>query len=1664
MRDFSMMIKMMFYLILFTGTTSGMAQTTNLDTKGYVGIPYEYVPANFAKDALFQQDFEGAFPPEGWQLINADGDDYDWAQSTGSWPEPHTGDKCAYSESYHSGLHLTPDNYMITSQITLGDQNAALEFWVAAGHASFAAEKYSVMISTTGTEIEDFTAVYTETLENDAWKKVSVSLGDYLGQSIYIALRHFETTNQLLMRVDDMVIKEVAGAPGAAVNPSPADATVDLWTPVTLTWEAEDATEYDLYFGTTLPDVPTTTLSSASYTPDVAPFTTYQWKVVPKNSMGSAVNCPVWSFSTHFFTEGFENGEIPVGYTVIDNDNDGNSWNVHNGIVFEGDFALQMNSNAAGNDDWMVTPKLNPQENNHFFSFWTRGGNPEFPDKYEVKLSTTGKEVDDFTIQLQDIATPGYSYERMCFDLTDYINQEVYVAIHYTGNEGMSMYIDEMVCPVAFAEHDLALVNFDGEVLPKVNTPGEYMATVRNLGAESENDFFVKLMHKVENGDDVILDTDTVTTPLPSMEEMLITLEYNFPEIGPAQLYTIVELEGDVNDLNNSSRVLNVYPQAESAFIQNIVDGVEKIELPLKTENKSSVSEVIYFADEMNFGGKIEGLAWEYSFLGAVEDVQIRIWLGETEKDSLTEGWITSDQLTKVFEGSVSFDKGHGMAYVDFDQSFMYYGTNLVVMTERVLTSNTSNYGNCFLGASTIVDHPKRALLYYGDDAVNTTTLTMEGYIYSNRPNTRFIADISNLGHLKGMALNETALGLVGSKITIHNEEYDFSTKTNQWGMFDLPYVQAGNYTVSAISYGYYDYSVSDIVVEAGQTKAQYCYQTLLPLDTLTGTVVETGSNLPLAGVRVRLSGYNDYEVFTNELGQYSIADVYGDKEYEVKIYKKGYDLFEVVQAFTTTNEELNVQLNPVPYPGFGLRAECDYDKAQLAWYNPNYGYSKDWIMDDNSFELVLNAKLNAELSLGNAFALNDAGFLTGIDLFGVKYSEASADEQVVLDVYDMNMSKVATSEPVTIPCNEWTTVNIDRLMLNGSYFFVFVHWVNQTGYTNSLGIDLNNPSGEFYGFILNSENQPVALKNVIGGNGGTVLMRAHGMEYDDLSNKQNTVDFQPALVKSSRNGEVAMKNCLIMQQLNGMAGKAPVAVHNMKNDKGVASYKLFMGQAGDESNVASWSVVTDNVTDTCYVDNAWKDYADGYLRYALQTVYADNQISEHVFSPVLPHSINATVTMTVTTNEVGENNVEGAQLLLNNEDNIHYYEAIVPSDGAVIFEHVWQGNYTLTIEQPGFENYEALDIVVDAETEQVTAELIETIEMAYNLEVDTTSMQNGNTDFSWNNIYAPLQDNFESYEDFTLAFEPWTMVDVDKAYTYGIEGAEWPNMCEKQAFMIFNNTATTPPMNFGQAHSGTRIAACFGADGAQNDDWMIADQIKCGEKTVLEFFARAVDPVYNQEKFNVGVSVTGTEPDDFELITETITADPTAWKKYTIDLSAYAGKQIYVGIHCISNDQFMFMVDDVFIGQPVNNAAESFTEYEVFLDGNSLGKTSDKSIQLTGLEDNKTYTVGVKSIYSSGVSPLKELSFIYKEFVGIESFNGMEVKVYPVPSRDIMTIENAAGADVNIWSVTGQLFYSSRVNSDVYSMNVSELPVGTYMMQMTKDHKVINRMISVIK
>jgi len=167
----------------------------------------------------------------GWMTRDADGDGYFWYLGdlvdlpdsgafygySSSWIE----DTKARTSSRASGSSLdakgplTPDNWLISPPFVIGE-GYSLTWQVAAQDPDWPAENYSLLVSTTTPAQEDFGVLFSETLDQGGWQYREQSLAAYNGETIYLAFRHHDCTDQFMLKLDEIKVL----APNTEINQS----------------------------------------------------------------------------------------------------------------------------------------------------------------------------------------------------------------------------------------------------------------------------------------------------------------------------------------------------------------------------------------------------------------------------------------------------------------------------------------------------------------------------------------------------------------------------------------------------------------------------------------------------------------------------------------------------------------------------------------------------------------------------------------------------------------------------------------------------------------------------------------------------------------------------------------------------------------------------------------------------------------------------------------------------------------------------------------------------------------------------------------------------------------------------------------------------------------------------------------------------------------------------------------------------------------------------------------------------------------------------------------------------------------------------------------------------------------------------------------------------
>ena len=197
----------------------------------------------------FSWDFENGIP-NGWTTIDADGDGYNWvlgsaangiylvesASLVGTGHNSSQDMMCSGSWTNMTNTILYPDNYLVSPPMTLV-AGSTFSFWACAQDASYASEHFGVFVSNNG--ISNWTMVNEWTLTAKSygamslgrdgntraqgnWYQYSVNLSNFAGSGRYIAIRHFNCSDQFLIDIDDVVLSTNTQYYTISVSASPS--------------------------------------------------------------------------------------------------------------------------------------------------------------------------------------------------------------------------------------------------------------------------------------------------------------------------------------------------------------------------------------------------------------------------------------------------------------------------------------------------------------------------------------------------------------------------------------------------------------------------------------------------------------------------------------------------------------------------------------------------------------------------------------------------------------------------------------------------------------------------------------------------------------------------------------------------------------------------------------------------------------------------------------------------------------------------------------------------------------------------------------------------------------------------------------------------------------------------------------------------------------------------------------------------------------------------------------------------------------------------------------------------------------------------------------------------------------------------------------------------
>lgn len=424
----------------------------------------------YVEDFEAYEDNDDFLANSGWTVIDSDGDGYNWFMHYDSWDDINL----MVSRSYDSDAGaLTPENYLVTPLISLGEGKAGhtivLSFHVAASGANFYAEKYKIVISTTGNTKEDFddgAILWEEVLSEDEgdWNFATreVDLSVFAGEEVHVAFVHFDCTDQGRLLVNNVKVEEKA-----PIHELPYAENFEAY---------EDNDDFLANSG---------------------------WTVIDADGDG---------FNWFLHYDSWDDINLMVS----------RSWESSAGALTPKNYLITPK---------LSFPELKTGAGIFLYYDVAASDDEYFAEHYKVVVSTTGNEEADFdegTVVFEETLTETESYWDFAtreIDLSEFAGQVVYIAfVHYDCTDQGRLLINNVkVEAVEDEDHDLPFAeNFE-----TYEDTGDFLATSGWISIDADGDGNNWFLY--ETSDKQVMASESWAGGALTPENWLITPEIKFP-------------------------------------------------------------------------------------------------------------------------------------------------------------------------------------------------------------------------------------------------------------------------------------------------------------------------------------------------------------------------------------------------------------------------------------------------------------------------------------------------------------------------------------------------------------------------------------------------------------------------------------------------------------------------------------------------------------------------------------------------------------------------------------------------------------------------------------------------------------------------------------------------------------------------------------------------------------------------------------------------------------------------------------------------------------------------------------------------------------------------------------------------------------------------------
>ena len=242
---------------------------------------------------------------------------------------------------------------------------------------------------------------------------------------------------------------------------------------------------------------------------------------------------------------------------------------------------------------------------------------------------------------------------------------------------------------------------------------------------------------------------------------------------------------------------------------------------------------------------------------------------------------------------------------------------------------------------------------------------------------------------------------------------------------------------------------------------------------------------------------------------------------------------------------------------------------------------------------------------------------------------------------------------------------------------------------------------------------------------------------------------------------------------------------------------------------------------------------------------------------------------------------------------------------------------------------------------------------------------------FTMNAQVTIWEESFEDYQDFDIAILGAYQWDLDESPTYGAQNFDFENEEYVGTAIVFNSSVMTDAdpndpqdRTIWNARTGEKGLYMIAATSLLNDDYIITPRIDLTSVNAAQFsfWAKSLTDAYGLERFHVLLSTTSSNYFDFTVeLSDGELQAPLEYTEYSYDLSDYEGQMVYLAIHYVAQDSFVFQMDDFLVqGNILSIEDNLFNNFNHYITNNNLvmsSSTSLENIQLYNLLGQQVLT-----------------------------------------------------------------------------------------------------------